>query len=225
MTPAVCSRCRVTPMVVWAASAPPPVCDRCSAPASSPPSLSAVLEAAGVPAEYRRSVLKVYGESGPGSLAALPLSAAGQAQLTGFPGPRPSYLYGTPGTGKSFTAAALLALAHAAGWPVRWVSVAELLAAYYLALREDRPSPVDALLRRPTVLVLDDVGKDTGTPAQATQIYRIVERYHTAGWPLVATSNLTPELLLKAYLDGGAIASRLLSGGKVRINREDRRLT
>jgi DNA replication protein DnaC len=123
------------------------------------------------------------------------------------PHPRGLYIYAPEvGTGKTLLAAtaALERMKHS---PVRWVSVAVLVAQLEGAWADtDRQAALKALTDSGAV-VLDDVDKIPQTPKVRAQIFAAIEARDQKKAPIIITSNLGPKQLEQTI--GEAATSRL----------------
>lgn len=129
------------------------------------------------------------------SIAQRFLQAAGeQLPHTGFT------LLGRPGTGKSTLLAAFGRSLLAAGIGVRWETGPELYSRCVGVVRRDQDleEELERLIRVP-VLLLDDLGREKGSPWWVDSVlFIVVDKRYRLGRPVVATTNYTwPELQAK----------------------------
>jgi DNA replication protein DnaC len=84
----------------------------------------------------------------------------------------------------------------------------------------DRYAPPEEKNRN--IVIFDDLGAGEGGEHAVTTWFRIMKRRRTNGHPTIITTNLTSEELAKAL--GDRTASRILSGVKIKLSGNDRRL-
>lgn len=126
-----------------------------------------------------------------------------------------SFVFGPNGTGKTYAAAAMAVRALRRGRRVVFASMRQVSADVNDAMRRGEPAaPALWPYKRAEVLVLDDLGKETPTPASLRLLFDLVDWRYVQKRPLCATSNLSlPELAARwARVDEStarAVASRL----------------
>lgn len=126
------------------------------------------------------------------------------------------YLYGTYGTGKTTMAAAIAVEALRRGMTALFISdqqIATKVRATYDG--EGTEEGVFRELKRPDVLVIDDLGKINPTEWSVAMLYRVIEERDLGMKPCVITSNYTVDQLRRRLTVNGdcttaeAIASRI----------------
>lgn len=150
------------------------------------------------------------------------------------------YIYGTPGTGKTFLAAIVAQELIHAGKTVIFGDVPSLLDDLkdtFNKKNSETFSNLKDLLCNADVLVLDDLGTENPTEWAVEQVYTIVNRrYNEGDKPIIVTSNFDPNVLAdrlnhptkreSSYesVTGDRIVSRLLQMCKgITIKGKDRR--
>lgn len=115
-------------------------------------------------------------------------------------------LHGPAGTGKS-RLAATAAVARMQRWPVRWVSVAMLIAQLQASFSDKDRSAALKVLTGHEPLVLDDLDKVNPSETVRSQLFVAIENRITAEVPLLITTNLPIGKLEERF--GEAIVSRI----------------
>lgn len=150
------------------------------------------------------------------------------------------YIYGSPGTGKTFLAAIIAQKLIHAGKTVIFGDVPSLLDDLkdtFDKKNSQTLSDLKNLLCNVDVLVLDDLGTENPTEWAVEQIYTIVNRrYNEGDKPIIVTSNFTPSVVAgrlnnptkresqNESVTGDRIVSRLLQMCKgITIKGKDRR--
>lgn len=138
--------------------------------------------------------------------------------------PAGAVIAGPNRVGKSHLAAAMLADLILTGKTQScvWANVPELLLRIQ-ATFDSRESSVESVidgLRKPWVLVMDDLGAEKGTEWAWSTIYVIVNSRLERGLPTWVTTNLTFSALER---DSGRVGSRLRSFGRLAIAERGRR--
>jgi DNA replication protein DnaC len=116
------------------------------------------------------------------------------------------WLYGPAGSGKTFLAAAT-ALARMEHSPIRWVSVAVMMAHLTGAWSDDDRKVALRDLTSTGPVVLDDVDKVNDSKFARTQLYAALDTRTTSGAPVILTSNAGPAEIEKVL--GEVIVSRM----------------
>lgn len=133
------------------------------------------------------------------------------------------YIYGhTNGVGKTAKACAAAKRLIRNGKRTQFVSVTKLESDY----RDTFGANLEPLLHAP-VLVLDDVGKESGTSFTASMVYTIVNDRAANNYPTIYTSNKDIAELGEQLGDtdtGRAVTSRLAMCSMVHVTGQDRRL-
>lgn len=181
------------------------------APYTEPqPTLTEQLERAGVPSHYRSA--RLADVTLPGFEAWL-ASARGTALL-----------WGDTGRGKTHAACAAIVALRERGKPARFISARELLRRLQREIAERTSGTADIYCEWPTLIVLDDIGREWLGEKSGWARERIADviaaRLDNA-LPLLVTTNLSPADL--ARLDA-PIASRLCGGLVLRVDGQDRRI-
>jgi DNA replication protein DnaC len=136
------------------------------------------------------------------------------------------YMSGTAGTGKTYTAAALLRAAWGASvHSAAWANVPTLLDELRRSMNQaDRTSGQIEELCSATVVVLDDIGAEKPSEWVLDRLYVIVNSRYERELPTVFTSNLPLSQLYDRL--GSRIASRLAEmTQQFEIGGDDRRMT
>lgn len=116
-------------------------------------------------------------------------------------------IWGPVGAGKTHLAA-VLALERLRHSPVRWVSVAVLMAELQQAWGDEDRLRALKVLTSTSVAVLDDFDKFAATEGKLTQIFTALDKREQARTPLIVTTNKKPSELKQMM--GDVIVSRLL---------------
>lgn len=136
------------------------------------------------------------------------------------------YLWGAAGTGKTRLAATAAWARLEGRHPLRWVSVAVLLASLEASFSDRERQHALRLLTGDGPLVLDDIDKVNPSESKRAQLFAAIDRRVSAGVPLLVTGNLSPKDL-ESKLDA-PIASRILGfslGRTFEMDGPDRRMT
>lgn len=131
------------------------------------------------------------------------------------------YIWGSNGTGKTATACCAAKRLMAEGKRIAFGNVAKIEADF----RASDGANVDHLVAVP-VLVLDDLGKESGTSFTAGMVYTIVNERAANNRPTIFTANKTVGELGRSLGDadtGRAVASRLSACVMKQLNGADRR--
>ena len=136
------------------------------------------------------------------------------------------WLHGPNGAGKTHIAAMIAVEAVKTGASVEFASLRRIHGEMNDAYAEDRPArAVMMRYARAGLLVLDDLGKETFTPAQVRVLFEIVDWRWSHRLQTVVTSNFDPQRLLNrvAAVDRStALAIRARIGGMERYEVEGR---
>lgn len=140
-------------------------------------------------------------------------------------GGRGTYLWGSPGTGKTYAAACALRLWLEAGYPGK-LFTAKGLADF---VKEGYSEGYDALRRVKSygLLVIDDLGAERATDWSRELFEDLIDHRLTAGTPTIVTSNHRIGQLRDLWggVEGQRIASRLAGACEpVEVCGPDRRL-
>jgi IstB-like ATP binding protein len=126
---------------------------------------------------------------------------------------------GSPGTGKTHLACAIIKSLAESGRRTRYFTVRELIRSIRATWQEDAPESEETVLRRLReldLLVLDEVGVQFCKDAELTQLTEVMDLRYRDMKPTLVVSNCTGDEL-KKYL-GDRIVDRLReNGGKVAI--------
>lgn len=138
---------------------------------------------------------------------------------------RGTYLWGSPGTGKTYAAACALRLWLNAGYLGR-LFTAKGLADF---VKEGYQTGYDALKRVKTygLLVIDDLGAERATEWSRELFEDVIDDRLTKGMPLIVTSNYSVGQLRDLWggVEGQRIASRLAGAcEREEVSGPDRRL-
>lgn len=132
------------------------------------------------------------------------------------------FLYGPKGTGKSHLGCGVLKRAVAKGLSCRFEPVVDLLARYRSAANpefaRERAEEIDAEMRRPAVLMLDDIGIGKSTEFAEECLFRIIDERYRNRRPLIVTTNADLGALEER------VRSRLMGGTVAQTSGADRRI-
>ena len=133
------------------------------------------------------------------------------------------YLFGTVGTGKTWTAAGIMRAYIERGERTRWLTVPTWLHQQRESFDSDASmESVESLARR-GLLVLDDIGVERATPWALEMLYVLINEAYNRETPMVVTGNLT--LAQLADKIGARLVSRMAEVCKpVEIKGPDRRM-
>lgn len=181
-------------------------------------SIDAALGRAAIPPRFRSRTLSAYRATCAGQQYALGV-VRGYAQ--GFEAVRQSgqclVLAGSPGTGKTHLACALLREVIAGGHTGLFVGMGEALmrirSTYSPGAAESEAQVLRALIE-PDLLVMDEVGRAIGTPEKrGALLHEIVEGRYREMRPTVLIGNQAPDEMA-GYI-GEHLWSRLMEGGEM----------
>jgi DNA replication protein DnaC len=99
-------------------------------------------------------------------------------------------LYGAPGTGKSFAAAAVANELISQGVPVLMTNLASVLNTMTGLASDEKNAFIADVMRYP-LLILDDFGMERGTEFALEQVFNVVDSRYRSGKPLIVTTNLS----------------------------------
>ena len=105
-------------------------------------------------------------------------------------------LQGLPGTGKTHLAAAIANERTAAGEPAYLITAPDLLDHLRAAYAPDSKTSYDKVfeaVRATPLLILDDLGSQSGTPWAQEKLFQLLNYRYNAKLPTVITTNLTLE--------------------------------
>lgn len=121
-------------------------------------------------------------------------------------------LIGDTGCGKSFTAACIANYLLERMVPVVVTGFVKLLSIIKPYGREDESEEyIIRTMGEASLLVIDDLGAEAGTPTQLARIYNIIDSRYRAGKPLIVTTNLTmAELNAATDIDRRRIYERIM---------------
>lgn len=133
---------------------------------------------------------------------------------------------GRTGNGKSHLAVAILRHVLLRGGTARYATVFEILAKIKATFAKGASQTVEqavALYTKPDLLVIDEVGKQTGSDFEIANLFGVIDRRYADEKPMLLISNL-PEAEFRALL-GEPIIDRFRSkGGRlVKFNWESQR--
>lgn len=171
--------------------------------------VQAQIAAAHLPAEYQQlDVAAVQPRDGQQAAhATVRAWALGRLNTSGL------LLHGEPGRGKTFTAAFAchLWLAAHPKDEALWIDVSVYTSALGLDFKDPRR---DAALRLPdldtnrtTALFLDDLDAHKLSEIQTDWLYRVVKRWETEGWPVIATTHRNHRDLKARFTPKGKVAA------------------
>lgn len=141
-----------------------------------------------------------------------------QGQLT-----LPPMLCGAVGRGKTqLLVSAAIALMTDTGKPVKYWSLADLLAAERQTFNTGDPSPVEAA-KQLSVLILDDIGAERDTEFAIDTLGQIIDARYRDGLPTIGATNVMPKEWADTF--GDRTASRLMEATlPVLVTGDDRRI-
>lgn len=99
-------------------------------------------------------------------------------------------LWGRPGTGKTYIAAAIANALLDQGVPVLMTSFGRILGAMPGPVSGEQTAAIDQWMRHP-LLILDDLGVERSTPYSMELVYHLIDSRYRSGKPVVITTNLT----------------------------------
>ena len=139
---------------------------------------------------------------------------------------RGTYLWGLPGRGKTYAAAAAVRMAVMAGWDARLVTAKALLDAVKAEWDGGEKGTIYRA-ERYRLLALDDLGVERPTEWAMETITGLIDARVASGLPTIVTSNYSLGQLRELWggMPGARIASRL--GGaceRIEVTGPDRRL-
>ncbi len=147
------------------------------------------------------------------------------------------YLYGKPGTGKTFLAAIIAQEYIKRGRTVVFADVPSLLDQLKSTFNKDSDETINNLMETLSavdLLILDDIGTESTTEWAIERLYLIVNNRYTEGKPIIATANYKLEQVAgklnrtknsEENVTGNRIVSRLKQICKVvEIGGNDRRI-
>lgn len=94
-------------------------------------------------------------------------------------------MYGSPGTGKTFSAACIANALMTKGIPVLVTSIVKLTQGYGDELQERLLQ-----MKRARLLVLDDFGAERNTDFKAEQIFDVIDTRYASKQPMIITTNI-----------------------------------
>jgi len=126
------------------------------------------------------------------------------------------FLYGDPGNGKSFLAAAVANSLMERGRIVVFTTVADLLTRIRETFRQKGSKETEGQIlnavARCDLLILDDIGAEKASDWVAEELFKIIDGRYRDKKPIFYTSNLNPLALQGRFdpLQGNRIADRVL---------------
>lgn len=153
-------------------------------------------------------------------------SELGEQCCERFESSKGTYLYGLPGRGKTWAAAACVRLVLSRGYTAKLISTADLLS----EIKDDFTSREPTVLKNAKaydLLVLDDFGMERPTEWAMETLSALIDARVSAGKPTIITSNYSLGELRDRWggIDGARLVSRI--GGaceRVEVKGVDRRL-
>lgn len=119
-------------------------------------------------------------------------------------------IFGDVGTGKSFIAGCIANELNARNKAVYMDSIPKLLSKLSGAFPEDRTEMLN-IMTSVKLLILDDLGTESGTPTQMSNLFMIIDERYKSHLPMVITTNLTlDELQRPDTYEKERIYSRIL---------------
>lgn len=98
------------------------------------------------------------------------------------------FLYGAPGTGKSFGANCIANALMDKGIPVMVTSIVKLTSG---SIFDDDLQRTLAIMQNAQLLVLDDLGAERNTETKSEQVFDVIDTRISSNKPLIVTSNIT----------------------------------
>jgi len=138
------------------------------------------------------------------------------------------YIHGSCGVGKTHLACAVQKKLNADGWYGKLVFSSEMFLSLYKSFGRNSAVMEDEILNRyapekeADIAIFDDVGAQKISDYTVDAWYKIVDRRYRGNYPTIFTTNLKPGELSATL--GDRTASRIISGVKIEIKGEDRRV-